>query len=404
MRFFTEEDTTMKCPLRLGCCVLAIVLAWSGPAMALTSDPTWERPELVVFGVCDYSAQMGSHRSLAFDHHGNPGVAYYNAAGTSLCFARRVPGIGWVGTTVDDAAAVGNKPCLAFDRYERPAISYYDDTADDLKYAHFNGTGWDVMTVESAGTVGWSNSLAFDLYGRPAIAYRAGTTLKYIADTDGDFRLDDEVGVLVVGAFNEGVNASLAFDPLNRPFIAHHDQGNMNLRLSAYDPTVGWRTTTVDDAEFTGYCPSLAIDPDTGFPAIAYRGDGSYITFAWWDGTAWQLEQASPGSGYYASLVFDPADGNPVISYTKNGLNLSYYDGTKWQAQTVDGMVNAGGSSSIAFNDYGTGFPAIAYFVDHPGATDDLYFVEDPPAVPEPAAVMLLLAGAVLLRRRRGES
>jgi hypothetical protein len=65
----------------------------------------------------------------------------------------------------------------------------------------------------------------------------------------------------------------------------------------------------------------------------------------------------------------------------------------------------------LAFNDFGTGFPSIAYsdFTYDPDTdiiTSQLFFIDDPPAVvPEPAT-LLLVAWAVFAQgigsRRRG--
>ena len=163
-------------------------------------------------------------------------------------------------------------------------------------------------------------SLAFDLLGRPAIAYYdiTNTSLKYVQDTDGDFSLVDETPVTVVNQFSEGWYASLVFDPLNRPMIAHFDNTNDDLRFSVQEPGIGWVTTTVDSTGSTGWYPSIAIDPDTGFPAIAYYDStNTDLRYAAWDGDAWNptTVDATGIVGAYPSLAFDPADGNPAIAY-----------------------------------------------------------------------------------------
>jgi hypothetical protein len=318
-----------------------------------------------------------------------------------------VPGVGWVHAAIDTGGNVGKFPSLAYDRNERPAISYHDDTNDDLKYARFNGSAWQTETVDMTGNVGQYTSLAFDHLGRPAIAYQDFTngSLKYVQDTDGDFSLLDEAPVTVVQQFFEGFWPSLVFDHLNRPMIAHQDFANSDLRFSVQNPSIGWVTTTVDSTDSTGVSPSIAIDPATGFPAIAYHDSTNLdLRYAAWDGDSWNATTVdAPGSvGWHPSLAFDPADGNPTIAYfdstnspSANGhLKLAWHDGIAWQTQTVDAVGNVGRMPSLAFNDYGSGFPSIAY-LDQSGS---LYFIEDPPgaAVPEPASVMLLVAGAWL--------
>lgn len=172
----------------------------------------------------------------------------------------------------------------------------------------------------------------------------------------------------VVNDYYEGVFPSLAFDPLNRPMIVHYDDTNVDLRFSVLEPGVGWVTTTIDSASGTvPYYPSLAIDPDNGYPAIAYYypepGDPG-LRYAGWDGDEWVVDEIVSGSfvGQYPSLAFDPADGNPAISYRDNtgdDLALAWHDGSSWQTQFVDTVGNVGWASSLAFNDYGTGFPSI---------------------------------------------
>jgi hypothetical protein len=183
------------------------------------------------------------------------------------------------------------------------------------------------------------------------------------------------------------------------------------LRFSIEEPGLGWVTTTLDDSGDTGYYPSIAIDPDTGYPAIAYTyfelGLG-YLRFAAWDGDSWNSVTVDPSgdAGHSPSLAFDSADGNPAIAYrdeSTDDLKLAWHDGTSWQTQTVDAVGNVGYTPSLAFNDYGTGFPSIAYFDAGSGGTGHLYFIEDPPAaVPEPGTQILwMLCVAVLSRRRQ---
>ena len=99
------------------------------------------------------------------------------------------------------------------------------------------------------------------------------------------------------------------------------------------------------------------------------------------------------------SLAFDPADGRPAIAYEDSSdLEFAWFDGSVWQTQTVD--ATAGRNPSLAFNEYGDGWPVIAYFEGVvPG---HLYVVRDPPGLPEPATLSLLaLGGLAIIRRRR---
>ena len=106
--------------------------------------------------------------------------------------------------------------------------------------------------------------------------------------------------------------------------------------------------------------------------------------------------------GSLPSLAFDPADGHPAISYERlstSELNFAWHNGSIWQSQIVD----SGGfpiyQSSLAFNDFGTGFPSIAYSNEG----QELYYIEDPPLlVPEPGSLCLVCVGVLIgLARRR---
>jgi hypothetical protein len=406
LNFSPEDHRIMRRSIFFRCLLAALGFGlWTARAGAIgTTPPSWKPRETVAFETASWTDMDGADRSLAYDHHGNPGIAFYDLVNEDLRFARRVPGIGWVHAAVDTVGNVGKFPSLAYDRFERPAISYHDDTNDDLKYARFNGSAWQTETVDMTGNVGQYTSLAFDLLGRPAIAYQDFTngSLKYVQDTDGDFSLVDEAPVTVVQEFFEGFWSSLLFDPLNRPMIAHTDFANFDLRYSVQKPGIGWVTTTIDSADSTGVSPSIAIDPDTGFPAIAYRDNtNGDLRYAAWDGDSWNLTtlDSTDNVGFHPSLAFDPADGNPAIAYhdnTNGSLKLAWHDGSAWQTQTVDAAGFVGRMPSLAFNDYGSGFPSIAYLNGFAPST--LFFIEDPPgtAVPEPASALLLAAGALL--------
>lgn len=370
------------------------------PASAITATPSWKPKETVDLQTAELSLDGGG-RVLAFDHHGNPSIAFVDDNDFSLDYARRVPGIGWVDVEIDSSSTAS--PSVAFDRYERPAISY--ESLNSVKFAHFDGSVWQTETVDSVSTIG--TSLAFDLLGRPAIAYEdfSDFSLKYVLDTDGDFSFVGETPVTVSNVLMEGIFPSLAFDPLNRPMIAHGSFApDEELRFSVQEPGIGWVTTTVDaNPGASASLASLAIDPDTGYPAIAHGGGTAGLRFAAWNGDDWDLTTIDPttNAGVRLSLAFDPADGHPAISYndeTAEELNFAWHNGSIWQTQTVDSGTTFL-QSSVAFNDFGNGFASIAY-VD---ASHDLFYVEDPPAVvPESASALLMLIGLAsgFLRRR----
>ncbi len=392
-------------------------------ALAIGPAPTWQPRQTVTTGL--YGANIDdADRLLAYDHHGNPGIAWTQAGTGFLMYSRLVPGAGWQ-PVIADGGAGGNRgyyPSLAIDRYENPAISSIaylpGSNTFEPRYDAFNVTAWGSQALTPAVNGFYHSSMAFDSTGKAAVAYTyaAASTpgsiseLRYIKDANGDGVFGESPTAVSTGNF-DGRHASLAVDPLNRPMIAHQEHLNGDLRFSVLDTGLNWVTVTVDSTGVTGLYPSLAIDPDTGYPAISYYDDtADDLRLASWNGTSWALTtiDSTGDVGRYTSLAFDPADGNPAISYydaTNGDLKLAWFNGASWQTQPVDTVGNVGIYTTLAFNDFGTGFPSIAYANS---TSDTLYFIEDPPAVvPEPSSAMLsVLAGSfalAVLRWRRGK-
>ncbi len=363
--------------------------------LGIDTTPSWETPEVVAaVGTyfINFALAEGQNRCLAFDHHGEAGVAF--ADDVTARYARRSPGVGWQAADIEVALAPVGQPTLAFDLAEQPRVGYVVDDStpvdsDQIRIAALLGMTWTAGNVTSffPGTdrngEQFSNSVAIDITGRTMVAFTVGGTLRFGEDSDNDGLFNDEIAVNVYSSVapNGPASASLAVDPLNRPMVAAaHDDG-ATLRFAIRDVGTGWQSIELDtSAAF----PSLAIDPDTGFPAVAYFDTiGEDLIYAEWDGDQWvatSLDTAG-STGWWPSLAFDPADGNPAVAYhdsTGGDLRLAWHDGVQWNTQTVvEGTIKVpfGFTPSLAFDDFGTGFPAIAYF----GIDSNLYFIEDPP-------------------------
>lgn len=82
----------------------------------------------------DQSANVGDYISAAMDANESIHVAYYDAGGANLKYARKI-GSTWNVMYVDESGSVGNYCSLAVDADNIPHISYYDATNRWLKYA-----------------------------------------------------------------------------------------------------------------------------------------------------------------------------------------------------------------------------------------------------------------------------
>ena len=301
---------------------------------------------------------LGRYTSIALDGSGNPRIAYYYSLGDGAHGTLRYAawdGQAWHTETVDGNAVgsgaddVGQFASLKLDADGNPHISYYDVTNKDLKYAVWKSGLWVSTIVDgtstSADDVGHYSSLA--LYnGLPRIAYYdvANNKLKYASynGTSWTRTLPNDID----SGTDVGKYASLALDPTTgNPRIAYYDATSNDLKYAQYSGSA-WGTPTVvaSTGDVGQYC-SLAIDPTTFYPRVSYYDfTNNDLKYAAWDGAAWVVSTAdAPGTvGQYTSLVL--YNGLPRIAYydaeaTRQDLKLA--EGSNglnptWTTTTLD--------------------------------------------------------------------
>jgi hypothetical protein len=178
--------------------------------------------------------------------------------------------------------------------------------------------------------------------------------------------------------FRSGQYASLALDPTTGdPRVAYYESQRKELRLVSRNGSV-WSSQIVDegDHDTVGQFCSLAIDPSTGYPRISYYDASNRdLKYAAWNGSSWSVQVVDSGGtvGQYTSLALDPATHRPRISYyDSSNRNLKYasWDGSSWVKSVVDWAGDVGKYSSLAL-DEATGMPRIAY---HDASNDKLKY------------------------------
>jgi|GEM_PF-6947518 len=327
--------------------LLLPILALLGalPARALTWTLT----------TVDGTGGTGVSNSLALQSNGLPSIAYTDSSANDLKYAT-FDGATWALSTVDSAGIVGLTPSLAINSLDAPAISYLDASNGDLKYAAFNGATWTISIVDSAGFVGSYSSLAFQSGNLPAISYWDVTSndLKYAAFNGTTWIITTVDGVGNVGQFS-----SLAFDSAGHPCIAYYDSSNHALKYATFNGSA-WIKTTVSSVTIASRL-SLVID-SADHPAIAYQDNGNgYLKYAAFDGTNWAISTVAIDCNNATSLALTSA-GLPRIAYQSNSLNLKYasFDGSAWTTSIVDGSGAVGGAVSLKLN--ASDIPSISYY------------------------------------------
>jgi len=134
-------------------------------------------------------------------------------------------------------------------------------------------------------------------------------------------------------------------------------------------PRANWWISQVDGEDYVDYVgkyTSIALDAND-YPHISYQDvQNSYLKYAKWNGTAWEIETVDTDSNvaHHTSIALD-SNGFPHIAYGKmnswddKDLKYAYWDGTKWNIQVVDAADNTGGRCTIAIDK--SNRPHIAY-------------------------------------------
>jgi hypothetical protein len=401
--------------------VLAGALLWSLPSAAFAIDgtPTWLQSQVHTAPTNTYV----STPALAFDHYGTPALSWSlvsTVGGTNTVYCSQLSGLGfWAHNELATGPTIGLRTSLAFDRAERPAVAWVN--LDNTVKGRFNfGSVQQIAT--NANTNRPVVSLGYDLAGDLRGMYAATTPpaggFSSVGYSGGSFSSSSLFTISGAGTI---LDAAIATDHRGlRNVIAREEIGggaSGGVLVASESTGGGWTSTRLVSASAVNGV-DIAVDPTDGRIALAYTTfDGgsnrSRLYYAKFNGFSLQTTEvlsSTDDSFEDLSLAFDPTDGRPAIAFEREvaspyskQLQLAYLNASsQWITSVVDASISLDAPGymprgpSLAFDDYGTSWPAIAY-VD---GDESVCVAFDPPA-PEPGTVLLLGFAICLTRLRR---
>jgi len=174
--------------------------------------------------VIDPTPGAGEECAVAADARGDLHVAYSHrpsATSGQLRYARRDAG-GWH-LEVPDAGGpqviVGRQPAIVVDGEYRPRIAHFGQDGQ-IKLARMVGVNWIIetaLTISGAGQLS-GMSAALDPTGRLQMALLSPSAVYYTRHAPGGTW---ETSIIVAGTTSVGGAASLALDPVGRPYVGY---------------------------------------------------------------------------------------------------------------------------------------------------------------------------------------
>ncbi len=406
-------DPRVKLSVCLG---VVIIVSLTRQGHAINGTPVWNFTPVAA----PQSGMSITAPALAFDHYGVPAIAWtqtHSFDGTSILTRSRATGLGgWQHLTVDSGVNAAFAASMSFDRAERPTVAWVGGTTVKTQ---FN----DITLQTVAGNPGNSRyaiQVYHDLTGTLKGVYTGAATgsLFALSGANGN-HTSTSIGVIPNAATIKDV--AMTTDYAGRRHLIARARMNSNLDavVVATEPFSGsaWTMNTLTTVDIVGGV-SIATDPTDGRIALAYTtydGTTSKLFYAKSNGFSLATTEVQTSTSAVfedIDLKFDLSDGRPAIAFERQvaspfaqQLWFAYMNPSSvWQSGVVDSTIQMNHPTglnrkpSLAFDDFGTSWPAIAY-VDSDGS---LQVAVDPPgAAPEPATVAMLALGSMLIRRRR---
>lgn len=401
---------------------MAAVLGTATRVWGVNGTPSWFESEVGTALTSSYVTTP----TLAFDHYGTPSVSWSSASqvgGPNSVRYSQLLGLGlWNTREMANGISIGLRTALTFDRAERPILAW--SNSNGSVNASFNLAASQELTASGANSINPALSLSLDRAGSLRGMYsRSAAGNLYDIGYSGSSFTNSNMTTLP-GVTNVFDVAMVADGRGLRQVAARAGLtvGGEGLIISS-EPSAGgtWSSATLATADdITGV--DIATDPTNGRMALVYttyQNSGvSKLFYSEFNGFSMLTTELATSSSFRyedVSLAFDFSDGQPAIAFERKNtgsgaeeLMFAYRDGLSvWQMPPtpVDGtiLMDAPGGKlrrpSLAFDDYGTSWPAIAY-VDSDGSLNVAF---DPP-VPEPASLVCFCMCLFLAGGRRKKS
>ena len=131
-------------------------------------------------------------------------------------------------------------------------------------------------------------------------------------------------------------------DSQGNPHLAYYDSDNSDVKYAYWDGTA-WQIEVVDSAGDIGLYMDFTLDSEDHAHISYYDDLGEYdgnLKYAHWNGSSWDIETVDTGTdtGTDTSIDID-SNGYPHIAYVDNYnaiLKYAKWDGTTWQLEVVD--------------------------------------------------------------------
>jgi hypothetical protein len=239
-----------------------------------------------------------------------PYVLYSDHSSFDLMLAWKTAAGVWTNTVV---LVTDYLPELAFEMSDGIAHISYVTALNEVAYYRFdpNGPSWGASFGTAAGMERPEVSLALRSDGVPRVSYDLDGVLYYATTAD---TLSWTSTVVDDSSANLGQYNSLALDSSDNPSIGYSDSANNDLKYAFYNSLLpGWAPSVVDGAR--SELISMALDPRSDYPAIAYRTFDCAVCLNELVGSGqWARTEVTDGITYQRKIVVNEV-GDVFIAY-----------------------------------------------------------------------------------------